>query len=92
MLKPPGSKIVESPTKDRFFQRLIFWVPLAFTSVLVFGGLSEGFLNLRWANALVGGLAEALPSIEKWAQRSYFPPVTKLIFSLAWLFSVFYGV
>jgi hypothetical protein len=92
MLKPRSSKIVQESTEDIFFQRPITWVPLLFTSVVVFGGLSADFLNLTWANALVNLAVDTLPSVEKWAERSYFPEITKLIFSLAWFFSLFYAV
>jgi hypothetical protein len=92
MDKPPGSSLVQVPTDDQFLWRPIAWIPLLFTSIVVFGGWSADFLKLTWANALVSGLAQTLPSIETWAEKSFFSEVTRLIFALAWLFSVYYAV
>jgi len=91
MLKPRSSKIVQEVDVE-LFQLPIFWVPFVFTSIVVFGGYSESLLSLTWVDALVRAAADTLPSLERFAAKSRFPDVTRLIFTMAWLFSLFYAL
>ena len=91
MRNPSASKLVQEIARDAFFRRWIVWLPLLFTSVIIFGGYSEGVMGVQWVAGLAG-IAEAnISSINVWAGKSSFPEVTQLIFLLAWLFSFYYA-
>ena len=91
MRNPSTSDLVQVIARDAFFRRWIVWLPLFFTSVIIFGGSSEDVMGIQWV-AELAGIAEAnISSINVWAGKSSFPEVTQLIFLLAWLFSFYYA-
>ncbi|KWU49682.1 hypothetical protein AWV77_17215 [Pseudomonas palleroniana] len=91
MRNPSTSKLVQEIADDAFYRRWMVWLPLLFTSVIVFGGYSEDILGVQWIAEFAALAGANISSINVWAEKSSFPQATQLIFLLAWIFSFYYA-
>lgn len=91
MHNPSTSKLVREIARDAFYQRWMVWLPLLFTSLIVFGGYSGDVMGVQWVAELATIAGATISSINVWAEKSSFPQATQLIFLLAWMFSFYYA-
>lgn len=91
MRNPSTSKLVQEIARDAFYRRWMVWLPLLFTSVIVFGGYSGDVMEVQWVAELATIAGATISSINVWAEKSSFPQATQLIFLLAWMFSFYYA-
>lgn len=90
MFIPSNQKLWLEIGKDQLLQKPRFWAPLIGIIAVTFFTQEKLLLNFNLIETFIVNASVFIPSINKWAERSFMPMQTRFLFILCWIALPYY--
>lgn len=91
MYLPSDPKVWEEARKDKLIRKPQFWLPMLGGLLIVLSTPGDVFQQFPFLEQLTMVIANNIPSIDTWVERSSHPATTRLLLSYCWVLVPYYA-
>ena len=92
MYIPSNPKLWEEISQDKFVRTPRFWLPILIGLLIVYSTPEDVFLKIPTLGLAIELIAEIIPSVGKWGEKSICPSATLVLFSYFWILLPHYTI